>query len=843
MALSKEQENFCKIAFLNVDVVTEALRALLDHHLTEYGCTLEKLLNTHQHKLFHLYVNKKCQSISCKHQIPDKRVLSKHQLSKLFNTSATTSTSPYKDFGNFTPCLAIKGLKAAHLDVSMLRVVLSLCCIDLFWKSCLAKEGKSLENFLNEHKHDLYHLWQSKTRCCKCDQYYKPPSDFSGLKKLHFEILFSRKVVHSCKAGTSCILCSCSVSPTLKESDIEDQIAIVVQDYFCPLKKNVNKLVDCRNNCYAHVSEAKFTDSTYNNIWTNVTNAIEQLSIHMKSKDALKQKITKVKGLLLNMKEYEKYKQLVQEQIEEDKEIRETLAIGLQTVTDRLDKIVCAMQKDRMNNSTEDPTKEKRIYEVCQPCNSQNKLSQAEFGCLTCVEVYCNQCNFSHSTYKAFKNHRLIGIQEYTRLNESFQKYDKVCNLHNKDLICYCSLHHSPVCVRCIQLNHSKCPSPVNIGDVATQLRSTNSDVLDKDFEEIDRTLKTLRQSTEGHLADLDGTGEEQNKAVTDLKMKIQLEFHAYLDHIEKLTRDSITENISECKSKLKISLKEINRRRESFEKLQEQWLLQKRNATDEESFFAIRDIQELLRDLDTKIQYLRDTYVDTSIEFIPDENFSEAIKTLQPNFGQINNVRKFSIPIDKLSFRRANMTQAQIQIQGKSKAETLEIEFAHQFIIPTKKSKGNMLNCTIVSGKYLVVADENNSKLHFFNTENMAFSEMATDHKPFDIVGMDDDVIVSYGDQNYIEIIQVSSTHFKKRDLGNNCLGLSVCDRIIYVITYPKGVTVLNDQIEVLREILMNVEGVCFLSVHSERLLYSSWKLDERIIVCSNMSGKQIWH
>lgn len=71
MALSKEQENYCKIAFLNVDVVTEAHRTLLDYHLAEFGCTLEMLLNLNKHKLFHLFVNKKCQNRPCKHPIPD----------------------------------------------------------------------------------------------------------------------------------------------------------------------------------------------------------------------------------------------------------------------------------------------------------------------------------------------------------------------------------------------------------------------------------------------------------------------------------------------------------------------------------------------------------------------------------------------------------------------------------------------------------------------------------------------------------------------------------------------------------------------------------------------------
>ncbi|CAC5421617.1 unnamed protein product [Mytilus coruscus] len=515
-------------------------------------------------------------------------------------------------------------------------------------------------------------------------------------------------------------------------------------------------------------------------------------------------------------------------------------------ITDRLDElednIISAIQKDRMDKSIEDPKKENREYAACQPCSCQKKHSQAEFGCITCVEVYCKQCSVSHSTHKAFKKHRLIEIEEYKRLNESVQKYDKVCNLHNQDLMSYCNLHNSPVCVRCIQLHHSKCPSLVNIVDIATQLRPAHSDVLDKDFEEIDSTLKTLRQYTLANLADLDETSEEKNKSVTDYKREIELEFHAYMDHIDKATRGSITENISECKSKLIMSLKEIDCRREVFEKLKEQWKLQKYIATDEESFFAIRDIKELLRDLDTKVQYLIDTYLDTSIDFIPNESFREAMKALQPNLGQIEMVRKSSISISKLSMRSAIFKKAQIQVSGMSKAKTLEIEFANKFVIPSTKSKGNMLNCTTMSGKYLVVADENNRKLLIFNIENTTSFEFPTNHKPFDVVGMDDDIVVSYGDRNYIEIIRLSSKHIQKRNLGNSCLGLSVCDRNVFVITYPKGITVLNDQCEFLREIQMDVEGVYFLSVHSERLLYSSWKLGEGILFCSNMSGQQIW-
>lgn len=98
------------------------------------------------------------------------------------------------------------------------------------------------------------------------------------------------------------------------------------------------------------------------------------------------------------------------------------------------------------------------------------------------------------------------------------------------------------------------------------------------------------------------------------------------MDHIDKATRGNIAENLYECKSKLIESLKEIDCRREAFEKLEEQWKLNKNTLQlTRNHFFAIRDIKELLRDLDTKVQYLIDTYLDTNIEFIPNDSFREA--------------------------------------------------------------------------------------------------------------------------------------------------------------------------------------------------------------------------
>lgn len=215
------------------------------------------------------------------------------------------------------------------------------------------------------------------------------------------------------------------------------------------------------------------------------------------------------------------------------------------------------------------------------------------------------------------------------------------------------------------------------------------------------------------------------------------------------------------------------------------------------------------------------------------------------PFFGQINEICEPSITISKLSLSKTKMQQAQKHVQMKLKAETFEIEFLKEFIISTKKFKDSMLNCTTMSERYLVVADEKHKNIIIFNIENRSSSYIPAKHKPFDVAAMGDDIVVSYGEQNYIEITRLSSlssNHIQKRDLGNSCLGLSISDRTIYVITYPKGITVLNDQGDILREILIDVQGVFFLSVHIERMFYSSWKLGQGNLFCTNMSGQKIW-
>lgn len=86
----------------------------------------------------------------------------------------------------------------------------------------------------------------------------------------------------------------------------------------------------------------------------------------------------------------------------------------------------------------------------CEPCCAQFKHSQAEYGCPNCEEVYCCQCKVSHSTHKALQNHELVDIEEYKRLSQPCQKYDQMCNLHSMNLMFYCTIHDSPVCVRCV---------------------------------------------------------------------------------------------------------------------------------------------------------------------------------------------------------------------------------------------------------------------------------------------------------------------------------------------------------------------------------------------------------
>lgn len=278
MPFSKDRLNFCKIATLIVEVVRRSLEALLLYFLHTKNIKFDILLNYNKHNLYHLYINRKCQTGKCDVSISTGRVLSENQLQLLYDT--TVVDTPFKTFLHFTQCPAKSDINIQEMDITLLCVVLKNCCITEFWESCL-QDGNNFDEYLNTNKHKLLHMWKFKQLCCKCNQKFNPVTEKSVLNTEQFKTLFSEQQLPSCSLGKECFHCSVTASSTLQYTDIDDTLAAIVISYICPLRVVVGRLIEYRNNVYAHISKTDLSDSDFQTIWDDITTDIMILSKHV----------------------------------------------------------------------------------------------------------------------------------------------------------------------------------------------------------------------------------------------------------------------------------------------------------------------------------------------------------------------------------------------------------------------------------------------------------------------------------------------------------------------------------------------------------------------------------
>ena len=276
--MDKEKENFYRIITLIMDQGTKAKRELLKCYLATENITLQYFLSMHLHTLYHLYYNtKKCCKCIKNYKLPQKRILNLVQLEILFDRKPTRpsgGSSLQCNTSGFCCCQVTtkSTLTVDQLDFTLTRCLLINCCENLFWDVSLA--GSTLEFFLNNQRHDIFHLWQTQQSCCHCHKDYNPPGQGQMIKDKQWLSLFSvTSLQNKCPAcgslGNAC--CVKAIAGISLNSILSDEsLRITLLKTFCPLRQDIDKLADFRNKVYGHALEVSITDEEYEDKWLKI---------------------------------------------------------------------------------------------------------------------------------------------------------------------------------------------------------------------------------------------------------------------------------------------------------------------------------------------------------------------------------------------------------------------------------------------------------------------------------------------------------------------------------------------------------------------------------------------
>lgn len=266
----KERENYARSSLLIVQYTKDGLADLIELNLKLTGfSSFQNFVNHYQHELYHLcYHQIKCCQCSRNYKLPQEQLIHPKQLEVLFDKSGQKKAK-HNAFriADFCCCLARQNLSTSKLDVTLARCLLFYFCKEVFWYSSLKLQKTTLEEFLNQNKHTLYHLYDTSRRCCQCPPLYKFPTANELIDDSNWTELFSKGrmpcIRHKKRPIGKRNICSVSATPGILVSHLDPTISKILLEHCCALWKTIEKLILIRGTIFADVDEATINENTY----------------------------------------------------------------------------------------------------------------------------------------------------------------------------------------------------------------------------------------------------------------------------------------------------------------------------------------------------------------------------------------------------------------------------------------------------------------------------------------------------------------------------------------------------------------------------------------------------
>ena len=272
----KERDNFQRFNSLIVDNSKDACINILKLHLSNKKQSFEQFINFNQHAIYHLCFNEPCCKRSCtSHR---KRILQLPQLELLFDKNGSTLPAHIGD-PEFCCCIAKPNIQCDILDITLAYSLLINFCTDVFWYCCLDVNQPriTLEDFLNIHKHDIYHLKVGSGPCCQCPPGYISPDNDAPLKPSYWTFLFSGS-----RSGQHCnsplhvpdSCCSVTATPGITKSSLNNHLTTRLHKHVGEGRKYLEVLKKYRNELFAHPKEGALSDHEYQSAASDIKKAI-----------------------------------------------------------------------------------------------------------------------------------------------------------------------------------------------------------------------------------------------------------------------------------------------------------------------------------------------------------------------------------------------------------------------------------------------------------------------------------------------------------------------------------------------------------------------------------------
>ncbi|XP_071160804.1 uncharacterized protein [Mytilus edulis] len=453
--------------------------------------------------------------------------------------------------------------------------------------------------------------------------------------------------------------------------------------------------------------------------------------------------------------------------------------------------------------------------------------------CTHCVEGFCTDCEKSHRSLKLTRDHKVIAIEDYLKIQDV--SFDLTCKIHGKKLDLFCKFHSVAICGVCVPSAHKTCQVDdiISIDDVAENAKSSAAL---KELEiSISRTLEHVRHCIENRLSASEKIDiEEQMIKNTILQTKLKLIKH--LDALEEKILLKLRRKIENYMLKYSKFLKKLEVMEKEFEKLEEQTQQMKLFASDLQVFLGTCQMNNITMG---KIKTLK-------AEIGREQNYTIEMKLNSMVSSLMNKVKHFGeIHIIEsnadLQLKDAMIDQAQIQVRWSVRnIHDINLQLKMKFDL---QPQSLVTGCFIMSNGRILIADFSRSgKLIEYDDTGKSVVILQTSSKPYDLTEIDTDrIAVTYPFANLIEILNIQkNTIEKKIGCKQSCFGISYHNGRLFTVVKERGIVILDTHGTRLQTIKIDTMYVCVITATEDKLYYTVQ--DQQTVNCCNFEGEIIW-
>lgn len=470
----------------------------------------------------------------------------------------------------------------------------------------------------------------------------------------------------------------------------------------------------------------------------------------------------------------------------------------------------------------------------CNPCLHDGITSDARAWCTNCEDGLCNECETSHKSITAFRDHNMVVIEEFCQTQDLTVNLN--CEIHGERFELYCKKHDIAVCKLCIQSDHQSCsPSDVISIDEASKHAKQSIALADLD-ETISRNLENVRHCIDDQkqaLQELEKDEQSIKKAIADTRMHL----YKYLDELERKILQDLKSKHGSCRSRYIEIINQLTQKENDIEQLRELTILMKRFASDLQVFVGTRQLDKKITEKMRLFQKELDDYTNNRMKIEIHKVTGYFFKEIT-QFGEI---KVFETDAN-IKFKDAKISQAQKFIHGFSQnALNVSLELKRKFDI--KRPGTPISGCILLPDGRIIIADYYESgKLMEYDSDGKHIRDIPVYDSPFDLTAIDTDrIAVTYGFSKYLEIIS-TKTNSNRKVIGcsNHCWGISYQDEKLYVVVYLQGILVIDLNGEILHTIDIDVSTVFYIATTRDRIYHTVSVNDS--VHCSTTSGQEIW-